>query len=96
MRFSIAGFLLALVSAAAAADRLDHDAALEARARGEVKPLADVIKVARTFADGVIIRVELEREGSRHVYELTFLTTQRRKVSLSIDAKTLELIERDD
>lgn len=96
MRFAIAAFLLALVSGAAAADRLGHDAALEARARGEIKPLAEVIKVARTFADGVIIKVELEREGPRNLYELTFLTPQRRKVSISIDARTLELIERDD
>lgn len=99
---SILAVVLALIAIAPVAygdDKKDckreQDCALNALAGGEIRPLTDVLAVAREKLPGEVIKVELEREDGVWVYEVKVLTTSGRRREIEINAKTLAVIKID-
>lgn len=76
--------------------RLDHDRALEAVQRGEVMPLEQVLAAVRAKVDGVVVRTKLEQEDGVWVYELKVLDREGRMREIYVNAKTGELINKED
>lgn len=73
------------------------------RGPGRVRPLSEVMAMARQITDGRVIDVELESEvglddGNREqrwVYEIEVLTEDNRVIELEFDAVTGKLLEID-
>lgn len=78
------------------------DAAIE-QGPGKVRPLSEMLALARRIAPGKVIDVELESDvglddGGREprwVYEIEVLTEDNRVIELEIDAVTGQLLEID-
>ena len=85
---------IALPPLAAGEDcKRNQDCALEAFQRGEVRPLSEVLAVARAKFLGEVVKVELDREDGIWVYEIKILTASGRVRELEINAKTLAIIK---
>jgi uncharacterized membrane protein YkoI len=84
---------LALPPAAAKDCKRNQDCALEAFQRGEIKPLSEVLAVARAKLPGEVVKIELEREDGIWVYEIKILTASVRVREIEINAKTLDIIK---
>lgn len=69
----------------AAADS-DHDRARSALAAGEIRPLAQTLDEVQKRYAGRVIKIELDREHGRWVYELKLLPDNGRVYELEIDA----------
>lgn len=73
------------------------------RGPGAVKPLSEVLELARRVSTGKVIDVELESDVGmddagrepRWVYEVEILTEQNQVVEVEIDAQTGRLLEVD-
>lgn len=91
LAFAVAA--LALSPAAAEDCKRNQDCALEAFQRGEIKPLSEVLAVARARLPGEVVKIELEREDGIWVYEIKILTASGRVREIEINAKTLAIIK---
>ena len=84
----------------AAGRRHDHDSARQARAHGEILPIADILRMVRAEVPGDVIEVELEREEDRGTacwtYEIEILTPDGRLLKLAVDAKHGRILDRED
>jgi len=83
--------LAAAVPAAAWADdhkSKDHEAARTALARGQVLPLTRILAIAEQRAPGDVLKVELEGDDGKLVYEVKILGRNGRVRELDIDART--------
>lgn len=91
---TFAGALLALPPPAPGEDcKRNQDCALEAFQRGEVRPLSEVLAVARARIPGEVVKIELDREDGIWVYEIKILTSSGRVRELEVNAKTLAVIK---
>jgi uncharacterized membrane protein YkoI len=91
-----AAAVLAHGGAAAARNDQDHEAARAALARGEILPLTRILAVVAQRSPGDILEVELDRERTRFIYEITVLSPAGKVVEVRLDAKTAAVIEDDD
>ena len=83
---------LAMFAAAARADDdRDHDLARRAVERGEIKPLADILRTVRERFPGEIANVKLEREHGRLTYEFRIVGAKGRLLEAHVDAATGEI-----
>ncbi|WP_336490283.1 PepSY domain-containing protein [Methylobacterium nigriterrae] len=73
----------------------EQERAREALERGEIRPLDQVLRVARERVPGEVVKVELEREDGRWVYEIKILTESGKRREVEIDANSLEVLEVD-
>lgn len=90
-RRAIAGALalIALIAAPAFADddgKHDHDRARRALERGEVLPLERILAVVRARVPGEVVRIELERDDGKWIYEVRVLDAAGRRVEVHVDA----------
>lgn len=90
-RRAIAGALalIALIAAPAFADdddKHDHDRARRALERGEVLPLERILAVVRARVPGEVVRVELERDDGKWIYEVRVIDAAGRRVEIEVDA----------
>lgn len=86
-------FWLALAAAiaplsAARSDPEDHDAARLAVARGEIRPLADILAAVREKLPGNIAGVEIERKSGRWLYEFRVVDGNGRLFEVYVDAQS--------
>ncbi|MBN9082215.1 MAG: peptidase M4 [Rhizobiales bacterium 62-17] len=72
-----------------------QNCALDARKQGEIRPLSEVLAVARQRLPGEVIKIELDREDGVWVYEIKILTPKGRRREIEINAQTLEVIKSD-
>lgn len=72
-----------------------QDCALDAFKSGDIRPLSDVLAVAREKVPGEVVKVELEREDGVWVYEVKVLTPIGRRRKVEINAQTLVVIKVD-
>lgn len=72
-----------------------QDCALDAFKSGDIRPLSDVLAVAREKVPGEVVKVELEREDGVWVYEVKILTPTGRRREVEINAHTLAVIKVD-
>ncbi len=75
--------------------RRSQDCALDARSAGEIKPLSEVLAIARARIPGEVVKIELEREDGIWVYEIKILTPNGRRREVEINARTLAIIKID-
>lgn len=73
----------------------EQDCALQALKSGEIRPLTDVLAVARDKLPGEIIKVELDRDDGVWVYEIKVLTDSGKRREIEINAQTLAVIKID-
>ena len=66
----------------------DHEAARTALARGQVLPLTRILAIAEQRAPGDVLKVELEDDDGKLVYEVKILGRNGRVRELDIDART--------
>jgi uncharacterized membrane protein YkoI len=73
----------------------EQDCALDAFKGGEIRPLPEVLVVARQKLPGEVVKVELEREDGIWVYEIKILTPSGKRRKIEINARTLAVIKID-
>ncbi len=92
-----AGLLLALALAGAPARAdSDHDRARAAVVAGQVLPLGTVLERLAREHPGQVLKVELESEHGRWIYEVRLLQSGGRLTKLYLDAATGETLARRD
>jgi uncharacterized membrane protein YkoI len=74
----------------------DHERARAAVQRGEALPLRKILDLVDRDFRGRVLDVELDEEDDRLVYEIELLAPGGRKVELTYDAQTGDLVEDDD
>ncbi len=77
-------------------DAREHYEAREALRLGQVRPLDQIIAVVRKEIAGDIIEIEFERNDGRYVYELEIIDPSGRVIEVEVDAKTAEILEREE
>ena len=91
-----ASILVALAPFAAAfGDDDDDEAAKAALARGDARPVEELLRRVEANFPGRVLKVELEDEGNGEVtwiYEVKLLTSEGDVLELEYDARSLELI----
>jgi uncharacterized membrane protein YkoI len=61
--------------------------------RGELKPLSEVLQAIRPSIDGEIVGVEIERKGTRWVYELRVARPDGGLTDVYVDAATATILK---
>ena len=87
--------LIALQAVSALADASDQDRARQALERGEIRPLDQVLDVARKALPGDVVKVELDHDDGRWTYEIKILTAAGERREVEIDARSLQVLEID-
>lgn len=90
---ALAALLLVATGRPAQADS-DHDRARAALLAGQVLPLSTVLERLSRERPGQVLKVELESEDGRWVYEVKLLQPDGRLVKLQLDAATGEPLRR--
>lgn len=93
MRFLAHFLLLGVLSAFVLADE-DHEQARRLKEAGEILPLQQIIKKAKSIQQGRVIDVEFENEDGLYVYEVEMLDSAGEVWELYFDAATGELVKR--
>ncbi len=91
LRVSVLGLAAVLATLAPSAPRADErvrDAVREAVQRGEIHSLADILAAIRGKLPGEIVGMEIERKGSRWLYEFRVVDDKGRLFEVYVDAKT--------
>jgi uncharacterized membrane protein YkoI len=70
----------------------DHDRAEHARARGEIRPLEEIMPLIRDRITGEVADIELERGHGRWVYEIKVIDRAGRLVVVKVNATTGAII----
>lgn len=94
----IAAFICSVLVAppTARADDDDLDRLRDAVARGEVMPLSALQEKVRKAFPGEIIRVELDEDDGRFIYEFRVLQSNGRLFEIEMDARTGAVLDVDD
>lgn len=71
----------------------DFEIAEDAVARGEILPLAEILKKVQTTQLGRVTEVELEFNDGIRVYEVDVVTPDGRLIEVDLDARTGEVID---
>ncbi|WP_343713190.1 PepSY domain-containing protein [Inquilinus sp.] len=71
----------------------DHDRARAARERGEIRPLEEIMPAVRQQFPGDVVRIELEREDDRWIYEIKLISPDGRLTELHVDARSGDVLE---
>lgn len=79
---------------AAAAGPPDHESALRALSRGEVKPLDEILANIEPGAD-TFVGVVLDRSTGRWIYETKWLTSEGRYRIVTLDAATAKILNEE-
>lgn len=86
--FLLVSLALCCQSPIALADgQSDHDRAREALRAGEVLPLTTILQRVAREQPGEVLKVELEREHGRWIYELKLIQHSGALVKLKVDAR---------
>ena len=74
----------------------DFEIAAEAVAKGEILPLADVLKKLAEVQPGRVVEVELEISDGLRVYEVELITSDGRLLEVDIDAASGVIVEMEE
>ncbi len=88
--------VLTLAAPLVRADDDDLDRLRDAVGRGEVMALSDLQAEVRRAFPGEIIRVELDEDDGRFIYEFKVLKPNGRLVEIEMDAKDGRVLDIDD
>lgn len=73
----------------------DHETALAALARGEIKPLDEILATLRLSPAESFLGVGFDRAGGRWIYEMTLLTAGGRYRVVTVDAANATIIKEE-
>ncbi|KAA5609899.1 hypothetical protein F1189_21960 [Rhodovastum atsumiense] len=73
----------------------DHDRARQALARGEVVPLAVLLRRVQGALGGEVVEVEFERKHDRWIYEFRVIAPDGQVIDVDVDAATAEVLRRE-
>jgi uncharacterized membrane protein YkoI len=92
---AFAALVVAAQAAACAGERggADQERARAAVRSGEAMPLPALLERVQRTHPGQVLRVELERDDGRWIYELRVLQADGRLLKLEVDARSGEPIE---
>lgn len=71
----------------------DHGAAVSARSKGEILPLADIIEHVRRMHPGEIVGIEFGHEHGQWRYEMKLVTPQGRFLEIYVDASDGRIVK---
>jgi len=91
----VAASLFALQAVPALADASDQDRARQALERGDIRPLDQVLDAARKALPGDVVKIELDHDDGRWIYEIKILTAAGERREVEIDARSLQVLEID-
>lgn len=94
-----AGLLMLTAAPALAGDDhrpKDHETARAALSRGEIQPLSKILALAAARARGDVIKVELEDEKGRLIYEVKLLGKDGRVREVELDARSGAVLKVED
>ena len=78
----------------------DHERAREARLRGEIRPITEILHHIGEQVPGEVIGLELEREKRAGqpvwIYEIKILTPDGRRLEIEVDARNGRIQELED
>ena len=74
----------------------DADRARGALERGEIRPLEEVLRAARTAVPGDVVSVDLKRHDGRWLYKLRILDADGKRRTVKVEARTLKILDEDD
>jgi hypothetical protein len=77
-------------------DEHDHDKALRAVERGEIRSLDQVLAAVRARMPGDVVGVELEREHGSWIYEFKIIDPAGQLKEVEVDAKTTAILKVED
>ncbi|GHC61720.1 PepSY domain-containing protein [Neogemmobacter tilapiae] len=92
----LATILLPLAAVGQVTPTPDFEIAAEAVAKGEILPLADVLKSLASVQPGRVVEVELEISDGLRVYEVELVTDDGRLIEVDIDAATGVIVEMEE
>jgi uncharacterized membrane protein YkoI len=69
----------------------DYDDARRAVEAGEIRPLADILKMVRRKLPGDVVGVKLEREAGAWMYELRVVDDKGRLFEIHVDGRSGEV-----
>jgi uncharacterized membrane protein YkoI len=87
---------LVLLAPTAVADDSDHERARAALARGEVRPITEILRAVSAEVAGDVVEVELEREHGTWVYEITVIDADGRRREVLVDAADARVLDVED
>jgi uncharacterized membrane protein YkoI len=95
-RFLFTALTLAVLFDPAAGQSMlaDHDAALAALARGEIKPLDEILASVKIDSES-FVSVEFDKSAGRWLYAMTLLTASGRYRIVTVDAATAEILNEE-
>ncbi|GLK78209.1 hypothetical protein GCM10008171_34630 [Methylopila jiangsuensis] len=76
-------------------DAHEHYEAGEALKSGRVRPLEEIIALARKEIGGEIIEIEFEHDDGRYIYELEIISPSGKLLEVKIDAATGAILSRE-
>ncbi|HHL31475.1 MAG TPA: hypothetical protein ENJ41_02740 [Oceanospirillales bacterium] len=91
----LALFWLLCVSACSMVQAEDHNIAYKLLQKGEILSLETILQINHKQIPGEILQVELEREKKQLIYEIEVLNDNGVVWKYKIDAKTAEIIEKE-
>ncbi|UVO26994.1 PepSY domain-containing protein [Bradyrhizobium arachidis] len=80
-----------VVAGSCAAFARDHDDARRAVEAGEIRALAEILKVVKGKLPGDVVGVKLEREAGAWMYELRIIDEKGRLFEIHVDARSGEV-----
>lgn len=71
----------------------NEDEARQALEHGDIRPLDEVLAVAKQRLPGDVVKVKLEHDDGRWKYEIKILTDKGERREVEIDATSLRILE---
>ncbi len=90
---AIALFLPLLAPVSAQANSREQDELRHEAERGDVRPLSEILAVVGEKVPGDVVKVEIEHDGDRWIYEFRVVDGKGRIFEVHVDARTA-VIER--
>lgn len=94
--FAIAALILPLPAGGQPGTMPDFELAQGAVERGEILPLADILRRLEGEHPGQVVEVELEYSRGLRVYEVELITAQGRLIEVDMDAATGAILGIED
>lgn len=76
--------------------KAEQAAVREALQRGEILPLAKILAIVAAQVPGEVIKVELDRDDGKMIYEIKVLADKGRVREIELDARTGDVIKIED
>jgi uncharacterized membrane protein YkoI len=77
-----------LASVSSHADNREQNELRHEVERGEVRPLSEILAVVREKLPGDVVKVEIEHDGGRWIYEFRVVDGKGRVFEVHVDART--------